>query len=81
MASDRENAVFTENLPPPPPFWEHFTAQNVENVKALLEEGRPVPPNLRHLIPPLPPSDGKYRSFGEMHDVCLHGILCYWLAG
>lgn len=24
---------------------------------------------LAHLIPPLPPQDGKYRSFGILHDV------------
>lgn len=26
---------------------------------------------LAHLIPPLPPQDGKYRSFGVLHDVYL----------
>lgn len=26
---------------------------------------------LAHLIPPLPPQDGKYRSFGILHDVCV----------
>jgi mediator of RNA polymerase II transcription subunit 7 len=81
MASDRENAVFTENLPPPPPFWKHFTAQNVEKVKDLLDDGQPIPSNLRHHIPPLPPSDGKYRSFGGIYNVCLHAILHYWPAG
>lgn len=28
-----------------------------------------LPPELRCLIPPPPPPEGKYRSFGELHDV------------
>lgn len=28
-----------------------------------------LPAELRYLIPPEPPTDGKYRSFGEWHDV------------
>ena len=29
----------------------------------------PVPAEFRNLIPPAPPADGKYRLFGELHDV------------
>jgi mediator of RNA polymerase II transcription subunit 7 len=81
MASDREKAVFTESLPPPPPFWRHFTAQNVDNLNDLLKDGQPIPSNLRYLIPPSPPSDGKYRSFGGDFDVWLDGIMYFWSAG
>lgn len=28
-----------------------------------------LPAELHHLIPPAPPSDGKYRSFGILHDI------------
>lgn len=28
-----------------------------------------LPPELRNLIPPPPPPEGKYRSFGTLHDV------------
>lgn len=30
-----------------------------------------LPPELRWLQPPEPPSDGKFRCFGDLFDVCL----------
>jgi hypothetical protein len=64
MASGQEKAVFTENLPPPPPFWRQFTEKNIAKVEELQANSQPVPLNLRALVPPQVPSDGIYQSFG-----------------
>jgi mediator of RNA polymerase II transcription subunit 7 len=69
-------------FPPPPPFYKHFTPANIERLKELKEahsakEGAAkeasslldLPPELRYLLPPEPPEDGIYRSFGETVDV------------
>lgn len=36
---------------------------------ASIPELSSLPPELRHLVPPAPPRDGKYRSFGYQHDI------------
>lgn len=36
---------------------------------AVEGEEEAVVGDLAHLVPPLPPQDGKYRSFGILHDV------------
>lgn len=36
--------------------------------------------DLAHLVPPLPPQDGKYRSFGVLHDVRVLIPSCALLA-
>lgn len=42
-----------------------------EKVQGEEEEGASVVGELAHLVPPLPPLDGKYRSFGILYDVCM----------
>ena len=69
MASGQEKAVFTDNLPPPPPFWRQFTEKNIAKVEELQANAQPIPQNLRALIPPQVPSNGIYRSFGGSFDV------------
>jgi mediator of RNA polymerase II transcription subunit 7 len=66
MAEEKkeEAAGFSEFLPAPPPFWRQFTSRNLQKVKDIQERGEDVPDSLRALVPPLPPVDGKYRSFG-----------------
>jgi hypothetical protein len=66
---DGGNARFTEQLPPPPPFWTRFTTENVDRVQQLKEEQKDIPPELETLLPPSVPNDGKYKSFGGTFDV------------
>jgi mediator of RNA polymerase II transcription subunit 7 len=70
MADDfGDKPIFTEQMPAPPPFWKQFTPENIAQVKELQENGEPVPTTLEVLLPPPPPTDGKYRSFGDIFDV------------
>jgi mediator of RNA polymerase II transcription subunit 7 len=78
---DFENFVF----PPPPPYYKHFTARNLERLKEFnavsSTEGNvggstsgastllALPPELRYLVPPEPPEDGVVRNFGEVKTV------------
>lgn len=76
--------------PPPPPFYKHFGAKNVDQFKELkkqelgdtYEESSlfnsetsrvlDIPENLRYLVPPEPPTEGKYRVFTELQEVSYH---------
>lgn len=73
-------------FPTPPPFWQHFTKQNISRIKQLRKEAAvpdpaashsdntseeqkdldilSLPPELRYLVPPTPPSNGKFSTFG-----------------
>ncbi|KAL1955719.1 hypothetical protein VTO42DRAFT_8191 [Malbranchea cinnamomea] len=86
MAEASQQKV-TAAFPPPPPFWKHFTPQNLEKLEELKKEAQGqaqgehrkqrswstealralnVPPELRFLVPPEPPSSGAYSLFGEI---------------
>jgi hypothetical protein len=70
MATEKDQATgFSEGLPAPPPFWRHFSAQNIERLKEVKKAGEDIPEDLRALEPPEPPADGKYRSFGGLFVV------------
>ncbi len=64
-------------FPAPPPFWKHFTPENLARLKEIQEQagvsdGKPVndvPSELQYLVPPTPPTTGTYRSFGATYDV------------
>jgi MED7 protein len=74
-ADDGENAMFTENMPAPPPFWRFFTPENVKKVEKLKENNEAIPSDLSALVPPPVPEDGKYRSFGGSFNVTAHKYL------
>lgn len=46
------------------------TLQTTETSITSIAESIRLPAELHHLDPPKPPSDGKYRSFGVLHDTC-----------
>ncbi|KAF2456741.1 MED7 protein-domain-containing protein [Lineolata rhizophorae] len=75
MADDDDQAnALRSTYPAPPPFYRYFTPSNVARAAALTEaagadDGAPprLPPDLRFLVPPEPPTD-KYFCFGEAKD-------------
>ena len=83
MAEQPQPATISAAFPAPPPFYKSFTPQNLERLQAHLKStGQPtqpptastpdvlsLPAELRNLIPPPPPAEGKYRSFGTLHQV------------
>ena len=98
MADQPQSGAISAAFPAPPPFYRHFTTQNLERVKELqaskvaatgsqekaedfklsqedlVDLPVDVRNELRYLVPPAPPADGKYWSFGEERSVntCLH---------
>lgn len=79
------------NFPIPPPFYKHFTKDNIAQLRQIRKEkagshrdedtenatsARPgdldtsaLPIDLRYLVPPPPPADGRWRTFGAQHDL------------
>lgn len=60
-------------FPAPPPFWKHFTSENISRLKALKEsDTKPedIPLELNYLEPPQPPTES-YTIFGEEQKVTL----------
>ena len=63
-------------FPTPPPFYKHFTKENATQLRDLRRDpsskdidAASIPADLRNLLPPEPPTDGRYKSFGIQHDV------------
>lgn len=79
------------NFPIPPPFYKHFTKDNIARLRQVRKEKTgsqsadhgatstteqskdlditALPADLRYLVPPPPPADGKWRTFGAQHDL------------
>lgn len=83
-----EKAHTKANFPIPPPFYKHFTKDNIAQLRQIRTEktgSQPtedstselpkdldtaaLPADLRYLVPPPPPADGKWRTFGAQHDL------------
>lgn len=64
-------------FPNPPPYHTHFTKENLKRLSDARKSGdagdslnpQALSEELRYLLPPEPPADGKYKSFGVHHDV------------
>lgn len=80
MAEQTQQArMLSAAFPTPPPYYKHFTKQNVTKVRQIRKEAASnndgqvdvssLPQELRYLVPPEPPADGRYKSFGAQHDV------------
>ncbi|KEQ74284.1 MED7-domain-containing protein, partial [Aureobasidium namibiae CBS 147.97] len=78
MADQAQARMLSAAFPTPPPYYKHFTKQNVTKVRQIRKEAASntnqidvasLPAELRYLIPPEPPADGKYKSFGAQHDL------------
>lgn len=84
-----EKPLTKANFPVPPPFYQHFTKDNIAQLRQIRKErdtnettedgersdrskqidSKTLPHNLRYLLPPEPPADGKWRTFGAQHDL------------
>jgi len=86
MAVERQTAGITAAFPAPPPFYRHFTEENLARFAELQGDAATtlsktdgesqkltsvlnLPPELRFLQPPSPPPNGRYRCFGEDHEI------------
>jgi len=84
MTEQQQPGAISAAFPAPPPFYKHFTEQNLARLKELQQQPEPnatsaeptndsshlldLPPELRFLIPPEPPSSGLYKSFGDQYN-------------
>ncbi|KAF8471275.1 MED7 protein-domain-containing protein [Kalaharituber pfeilii] len=74
MASDQPNgptSLVSSAFPPPPPFYKHFTPENIAALKHHQKIGAPhdqLPQELHYLVPP-PPPDASYRCFGDTWQI------------
>ena len=85
MAEGPPRQALSATFPEPPHFYKNFTVKNLERLKGIHDASpepsqdgqstskRPstfdLPPELRCLIPPEPPREGRYRIFGGQYDV------------
>ena len=80
VMADQQRALPNAPFPAPPPFWKHFTQENIAKLKAIEDstEGSEhlkaaLPLELKYLRPPTPPAE-YYTVFGEEQTVCLSAI-------
>ncbi|KAF7508662.1 hypothetical protein GJ744_009054 [Endocarpon pusillum] len=65
--ANQQQQIPNAPFPAPPPFWKHFTTENLSRLKALKESNtqpEDIPLELSYLEPPTPPSEN-YTIFGE----------------
>lgn len=88
--AEQQQARMAAPFPAPPPFYKHFTKQNVAQLRQIRKEAAAengngdvntntdqkhdvdilsLPPELRYLIPPSPPTDATLKTFGIDHDI------------
>ncbi|KAK6354821.1 Mediator of RNA polymerase II transcription subunit 7 [Orbilia brochopaga] len=79
MADDQQRNTASA-FPAPPPFFKNFTPENQAKLKELQRasnraeddggaSSQQLPPELVCLIPPKPPTEGQYRSFGDAWNI------------
>jgi mediator of RNA polymerase II transcription subunit 7 len=84
---DQSQPRLSAAFPAPPPFWKQFTSENLSKLEEIKNEQKPdvspskwtpaelrtleLPPELRFLIPPEPPSSGTYTCFGQELNVSI----------
>ena len=83
MADQAQARMLSAAFPTPPPYYKHFTKQNITKVRQIRKEAatntnqvdvESLPAELQYLIPPEPPANGRYKSFGAQHDVRVYMI-------
>jgi len=82
MADQGQPRVLTAAFPTPPPYYKSFTKENVQRLRKFQKDAgvtsenfvdgpdrQSLPQELRNLVPPEPPADGRFKSFGVQHDL------------
>jgi mediator of RNA polymerase II transcription subunit 7 len=92
QAAQQQQVPMKAPFPAPPPFYHHFTKQNLADLRRRRKEAGvsldpealvttttndsqqdvdilSLPTELRFLLPPPPPSDGKFKAFGFARDL------------
>jgi len=79
---EEEQAQGPKSFFPQPPlhFFQHHTDENAARLKELQAQdpnGAPphlleLPEELRYLVPPREPEDGKWKGFGVLNEVYFH---------
>ncbi|PSK54835.1 Mediator of RNA polymerase II transcription subunit 7 [Elsinoe australis] len=82
MAEQGQAPAMAAPFPNPPPYYKHFTKENLARLSEIQKsqltakgetggtlDKSAMPEELRCLVPPEPPADGKYKSFGVQHDL------------
>ncbi|KAI9736584.1 MAG: Mediator of RNA polymerase II transcription subunit 7 [Claussenomyces sp. TS43310] len=94
MAEQQQANALAAAFPSPPPFYQHFTPENIDRIATIRADhpadssqlqseqqkmedeaqSKPLrildlPSELRFLQPPAPPSEKRYRSFGDFYDL------------
>lgn len=91
MAEQHQSNLLAAAFPAPPPFYKHFTPENIKRLRELQTEQQDargdehisertldpskLPLELSYLIPPSPPTAGTYRSFGDSYNVWIYPLL------
>lgn len=80
MADSGQAPAVAAAFPDPPPYWKHFSKSNLSQLRELQRSdssagGQALPDPLNYLVPPEPPADGRYRSFGVQNDVSSVSVL------
>jgi mediator of RNA polymerase II transcription subunit 7 len=70
MEQGENGPSLSSAFPPPPPFYKFFTSENLR----LLKSGNPPESpekkrELQYLVPPAPPTEGSYSTFGDVWPV------------
>ncbi|CAI5758361.1 unnamed protein product [Candida verbasci] len=67
MSNENEDLI-SSLYPPPPPFYEFFTPENVELIENLKnkEEEEEIKGELKFLVPPKQPAGEQYRGYGNV---------------
>jgi mediator of RNA polymerase II transcription subunit 7 len=81
MEEQQQQPSLAAGYPAPPPFWQSFIPENLERISSLraaqpssssLDSATALPirildlpPELRYLQPPEPPTQGAFRVFGD----------------
>ncbi|KAH8816026.1 MED7 protein-domain-containing protein [Xylogone sp. PMI_703] len=75
MAEQQQPNALAAAFPNPPPFWQHFTPENLNRIAEIKNENGPtpqtrdLPPELRFLVPPEPPAEGIFNVFGDRFNI------------
>ncbi|KAI1474837.1 MED7-domain-containing protein [Daldinia eschscholtzii] len=80
---EEDQVLVSSTWPPPPPFWRDFTPENLARIDELRKEQaekegiediskvrlQNLPRELRNLQPPLEPTEGAWRVFGDPYKL------------